>query len=80
MAATTDDASRRDLKFVEADARIRREYCDFLEYELARTRAEFDDTLRKLVESFDEKERYIDSLLSVRVKKWILGRLPNRES
>jgi len=79
MAATTDDASRRDLKFVEADARIRREYCEFLEYELARTRAEFDDALRKLVESFDEKERYIDSLLSVRVKKWILGRLPNRE-
>jgi hypothetical protein len=33
-----------------------------------------------LVEAFDQKERYIDSLLSVRVKKWIVGRLPGRKS
>jgi hypothetical protein len=76
----TDDASGDDFNFVEADARIRREYCVFLERELARTHAEYEHALSKLVDAFDEKERYIDSRLSVRVKKWIVGRLPTRES
>lgn len=83
VAATTDDASRRDLKFAEADVKIREEFREYLEYELARTQAALDETdaaFRRLVESFDDKERYIDSLLSVRVKKWIVGRLRSRGS
>ncbi len=79
-AATNDDDSRRDATLAEAYATIRREYCEFLECELARTHAEFDAAFGELVEAFDEKERYIDSLLSVRVKKWIVGLLQNRES
>ena len=72
---TTPDVT---LKFAEADATIRREYCEFLEYELRTPHS--TPTIRRrlrasLVEAFDEKERYIDSLLSVRVKKWIVGRL-----
>jgi GT2 family glycosyltransferase len=77
---TNDGGFRRDATFAEAYAEIRREYCEFLERELARTRAEFDAALGELVEAFDQKERYIDSLLSVRVKKWIVGRLPGRKS
>lgn len=80
-AATTDEDPRRDLKFVEADARVRREYAESLERELAHLRHVLDETdaaFSRLVESFDEKERYIDSLPSVRAKKWIAGRLPNR--
>jgi GT2 family glycosyltransferase len=79
-AATNDDDATRDAKFAEQYVRIRREYCEFLECELARNRAEFDTAFGELVEAFDEKERYIDSLPSVRVKKWIVGLLPNRES
>jgi hypothetical protein len=79
-AATNDDDARRDAKFAEQYARIRAEYCEFLEHELARNRAEFDTAFGELVESFDEKERYIDSLPSVRIKKWIVALLPNRES
>jgi hypothetical protein len=83
VVATTGDPSRRDVTLAEADARIRDEYLEFLESELARTQADLDETnaaFVRLIASFDEKERYIDSLLSVRVKKWIVGRLPNRES
>ena len=84
-AAGTDvtDASQRDLKFAEADLRIRDEYREYLECELARLQAVIEETdvaFRRLVASFDEKEHYIDSLLSVRVKKWIRGRRPNRGS
>ena len=93
IAAPTDDASRRDLKFGEADARVRREYCEYLEYELARTRAALDKTdadlrthldtaLQKLEEvgaSLAERQRYIDSLPSVRVKKWVVARQRNHE-
>ncbi len=63
---------------------------EYLEYELARTRAALDKTddhlratLRTLEEvgaSLVERERYIDSLPSVRVKKWIVSRHPNRGS
>jgi GT2 family glycosyltransferase len=74
------DESGRNAKFIEEYVRIRREYCEFLEDELARTRAEFDAAFGELVEAFDAKERYIDSLPSVRVKKWIAGLLPNRNS
>ena len=77
--ASNNDDSRRDAKFAEAYATIRREYCDFLECELARTHAEFDAAFGELVEAFDQKERYIDSLPSVRVKKWIVGLLQNRK-
>jgi GT2 family glycosyltransferase len=90
IAAPTDDGSRRDLKFAEADAGVRREYAEYLEYELARTRAALDKTddhlratLRTLEEvgaSLVERERYIDSLPSVRVKKWIVSRHPDRGS
>lgn len=109
--ATTDDAAGRDLNFVEADANIRREYCHFLESELAGTRAALvetqgaleqseadhrstmqvldgtreylEETLASLEEmgaSLVERDRYISSLPSVRAKKWVAGRLPNRES
>jgi GT2 family glycosyltransferase len=78
-AETNDDAGR-DAQFAEQYVFIRREYCEFLECELARNRAEFDAAFGQLVRAFDEKERYIDSLLSVRVKKWIVDLLPNRKS
>ena len=35
---------------------------------------ESDAAFRSLVAAFDEKERYIDSLPSVRAKRWILGK------
>jgi GT2 family glycosyltransferase len=111
LAATAGDAAGRDLTFVEADANIRREYCQFLETELAGTRdalaqtqaaleqtkadlrgttqvledtrayledtrAYLEQTTAFLEASLAEKERYIDSLPSVRAKKWIVGRLP----
>jgi GT2 family glycosyltransferase len=88
VAETPDDPSQRDLEFAEADARILNEYREYLENwlahlesELARQEAVIDETgaaFRTLAAAFDEKERYIDSLLSVRVKKWIVGRVPNR--
>ena len=83
VGATTDDDFRRALEFAEADVRVRREYAESLESEIRHLRAVADETdaaFQRLVESFDEKERYIDSLLSVRVKKWIAGRLTNRGS
>jgi hypothetical protein len=94
VAAPTDEAARRDLKFVEAEAGILREYSEFLESELARTRAVLEaaldesnahlsQTVQRLEEvgaSLTERERYIDSLASVRAKKWVVGHLPNRES
>jgi GT2 family glycosyltransferase len=115
LAATAGDATGRDLMFVEADANIRREYCQFLETELAGTRdalAQTQDALEQtkadlggttqvledtrayledtrayaeqtkasLEASLAEKERYIDSLPSVRAKKWIVDRLPKGES
>ena len=79
---TTDDAAPPEVAYVEAGVRIRDEYREFLEQELARTQADLEETnaaFRRLVTSFDEKERYIDSLLSVRVKKWILSRRRGRE-
>ncbi len=78
-----DDASRRDLEFADANARILNEYRAYLENELARLEAVIDETdaaFSRLVASFDEKERYIDSLLSVRVKKWMVSRIPHRGS
>jgi GT2 family glycosyltransferase len=111
VVATTSDASGRDLKFLDTAATVRREYWEYLEYELTGTRAalaktqaalELSDaylrsteqtleetqgllkeTLAELEEvgtSLVERERYIDSLASVRVKKWVVGRLPNSES
>lgn len=101
IAADTDTASLRDLKFAEADARVGREYSEFLEFELARTRVALDETdahLRRtvrtleemvqsskeveasLVRSLAEKDHYIDSLPSVRVKKWIIDRQRKPES
>ena len=47
------------------------------------TRAYLEETRRYLEQteaSLAEKERYVDSLPSVRAKKWIAGRLPNGES
>jgi len=104
IAAPTDDSSQRDRKFAEADAGVRREYCEFLEDELARTRAALEKTgaaldrtdaaldrtdaqLRTTLQTLEEtgaalvqRERYIDSLPSVRAKKWIVSRYPNRGS
>ena len=79
LAATSDDPGR-DAKFADEYVKIREEYCEFLECELARSRTEFETAFGELVEAFDEKERYIDSLPLVRVKKWIVGILPNRKS
>ena len=73
--------SQRDRDFAEAEARIRDEYLEYLERELARLQSVIDESdaaFGSLVDAFDEKERYIDSLPSVRTKRWILGRLPHR--
>lgn len=90
LAAATDDPSRRDLAFAQASAEVRREYSDFLEYELSRTRAALDKTqvalerttadFRKAWQALEARERYIDALPSVRAKKWVVGRLSKRES
>ncbi len=56
---------------------------EYLEGELARLQSVIDESdaaFRSLVDAFDEKERYIDSLPSVRAKRWILGRLPHGET
>jgi GT2 family glycosyltransferase len=77
------DAPRRDHVFAESEARIRDEYLEYLEGELSRLQSVLDESdaaFRNLVDAFDEKERYIDSLLSVRAKKWIVGRIPHRRS
>jgi GT2 family glycosyltransferase len=78
MHVAPGDASGRDSFFAECAARIRDEYREYLESELARLQGvldEYDADFRTLVQAFDEKERYIASLRSVRAKKWILGRL-----
>ena len=76
-----DDMSRPDRDFTESEARIRDEYIEYLEREMSRLQSVLDESdaaFRNLVDAFDEKERYIDSLFSVRAKKWILGRFPHR--
>jgi GT2 family glycosyltransferase len=83
VAAAPEDSSQRDLRFIEAGASIRDEYLAFLESELARLEAvvrETGEAFDGMVASFDEKERYIDSLPSVRAKKWVVGRLPKLKS
>lgn len=80
-AVAPGDASQRDRHFAEAEARIRAEYLEYLERELARLHSvmeESDAAFGRLVDAFDEKERYIESLPSVRAKKWILGRVRGR--
>jgi GT2 family glycosyltransferase len=117
-AASSEDASERNLAYAEADAYVRREYIHYLESELVGTRdalavtqsrlqqadaellstklvlddtrAYLKDTRRYLDEALisleqtkrdlAEKERYIDSLPSVRAKKWISDRLPSGET
>jgi GT2 family glycosyltransferase len=81
--AASRDVAQRDRVFAESEVRIRDEYLEFLERELVRLEAvleESDAAFRSLVEAFDEKERYIESLRSVKAKKWVLGRLPQRGS
>jgi GT2 family glycosyltransferase len=97
IAAPTDDEVQRDRKYAEADAGVRRDYTEYLEFELARTRAALDETdvslrrtaqaleesvlkTKESMESLAERQRYIDSLSSVKAKKWILSRRPNRGS
>ena len=75
------DVSERDRVFAEAETRLRGEYLEYLESELARLESVMDESnaaFGSLVDAFDEKERYIESLPSVRAKRWILGRLPHR--
>ena len=77
------DASRPDRDFAESGSRLRDEYLEYLERELSRLQSVLDESdaaFKSLVDAFDEKERYIDSLLSVRAKKWIVGRIPRRGS
>jgi GT2 family glycosyltransferase len=77
----TGDVAQRDRDFAESGARIRDEYLEYLEGELARLQSVLDESdaaFGSLVEAFDEKDRYINSLPSVRAKRWILGRLPHR--
>ena len=79
-----------DLPYAEADRQVQREYREYLEYELSRTRAALDKTdvhLRRTVEdlervgdSLDARERYIDSLPSVRFKKWLVSRSARKSS
>jgi GT2 family glycosyltransferase len=82
MTSATHDAWRPDGDYVAAEARIRDEYIAYLEDEMARLESVIDESdvaFERLVDAFDEKERYINSLLSVRAKKWIFGRLPGRK-
>lgn len=77
----TDDVWRPDGDYVAAEARIRDDYIAYLEEELGRLQSVMDESdvaFERLVDAFDEKERYIDSLLSVRAKKWISGHVPGR--
>ncbi len=74
----TGGVSQRDRDYAEAAARIRNEYLLYLERELARLQSVLDESdaaFGDLVDAFDDKERYIESLPSVRVKKWVHGRL-----
>ena len=81
---------RLELPYAEAERRVRLEYCEYLESELVRTRAALDKTdvhLRRTVENLEEvgaslnaRERYIDSLPSVRAKKWITSRYAIRKT
>jgi GT2 family glycosyltransferase len=83
MTGTTGDVSERDRLFAESEARIRDEYLQYLEGELVRLQSvieESDAAFQSLVDAFDEKERYVDSLPSVRAKRWILGRIPHGET
>jgi GT2 family glycosyltransferase len=81
MTGAPGDASQRDRAFADSEARIRDEYLEYLERELARLESVIDESdaaFGSLVEAFDEKERYIESLPSVRAKRWVLGRFPHR--
>ena len=83
LTAAAEHAARPDGYFVAAEARLRDEYIAYLESELSRLQSvmhESDIAFRSLAEAFDEKERYIDSLLSVKAKKWILSHMPGRGS
>ena len=83
LTAATENAARLDGDFVAAEARIQDEYIAYLEGEMSRLQSVIDESdvaFGSLVDAFDEKERFIDSLFSVRAKKWILGRLPRRGS
>ena len=70
----TSDAQsvvRPDDYFVAAEARIQDEYIAYLESEISWLQSVMDESdvaFGSLVEAFDEKERYIDSLLSVRTR------------
>ena len=75
------DPPQSDRDFSESEARLRDEYIEYLEREVSRLLSVIDETdaaFGSLVDAFDEKERYIESLPSVRAKRWILGRRPNR--
>lgn len=81
--AEESDPARRDLAYALADATVRREYAESLEREVAHLRAvaaESDAAFERLEEAFGDKERYIDSLPSVRLKRWVSDRLPARGS
>ena len=83
LRAPAENATWLDGDFVAAEARMQGEYIAYLESEVSRLESVIDESdvaFRSLVDAFDEKERFINSLLSVRVKKWILGRLPRRGS
>jgi GT2 family glycosyltransferase len=79
-----------DLPYAEADRQVQREYREYLENELSRTRAALDktdvhlrqtvDDLERVGESLDARERYIDSLPSVRFKKWLVSRTARKSS
>lgn len=78
MTAAAKNVAGPDGDFVAAEARIQDEYIAYLESEVSRLQSvvhESDVAFGTLVDAFDEKERYVDSLLSVRAKKWILGHL-----
>jgi GT2 family glycosyltransferase len=63
IAAATDDAAQRDLKFTEAEVNIRREYCEFLEHEVNHTRAALEKTSGALDETraaLDETRAALD--------------------
>lgn len=71
-------SGQRDSAFLEAEATIRDEYLGYLERELARLEEVMNETdvaFDTLVASYDDKERYIAGLPSVRAKKWITSLL-----
>lgn len=86
-----DAAVRREYtEFLEHERAILRAALDKTQLALENTQLALDKTrlalektdadFRRVMDALQERDRYIDALPSVRVKKWVVGRLPKHES